>query len=147
MRLVKSEGRGRRAGQIRTVSERQQQPAATPDDLLRTKLAPPRLQGPFVAREALLARLDEGLAGKVTLVAAPAGFGKTTLVRQWLASRSSELGLSSSELPQPQPAQNSELTIQNFARLCVTVRLKPPHRLLQRDFNRCLGQAQFADGL
>jgi LuxR family maltose regulon positive regulatory protein len=33
----------------------------------------------------LLARLDRALAGQVTLVAAPAGYGKTTLLSQWVA--------------------------------------------------------------
>src|SRR5215510_12282532 len=54
-------------------------------DLLRTKLAPPRLRTALVPREALLARLDQGLDRKLTLLSAPAGFGKTTLVRQWLS--------------------------------------------------------------
>jgi LuxR family maltose regulon positive regulatory protein len=33
----------------------------------------------------LLDRLDEGLHRKLTLVSAPAGFGKTTLCSEWLA--------------------------------------------------------------
>jgi LuxR family maltose regulon positive regulatory protein len=56
------------------------------DNLLHTKLTPPRLHTPLVAREALLDRLDGGLDRKLTLLSAPAGFGKTTLVRQWLES-------------------------------------------------------------
>ncbi|HET8845288.1 MAG TPA: hypothetical protein VFN35_27695, partial [Ktedonobacteraceae bacterium] len=56
-------------------------------ELLRTKLNPPRLRGPLVAREELFARLDESQAGRVTLLSAPAGFGKTTLIRSWLANR------------------------------------------------------------
>jgi len=40
-----------------------------------------------VTRGSLLARLDEGLAHKLTLLSAPAGFGKTTLVSEWIASR------------------------------------------------------------
>ncbi len=42
----------------------------------------------LVAREALLARLDNGLDGKLTLLSAPAGFGKTTLVTAWITARS-----------------------------------------------------------
>lgn len=56
------------------------------DTLLRTKLTPPRLRGPLVARKELYARLNCGLERRVTLISAPAGFGKTTLVRAWLAS-------------------------------------------------------------
>src|SRR5260221_6862383 len=56
-------------------------------ELLSTKLAPPRPRPSLVIREPLLARLDEGLERKLTLVSAPAGFGKTTLVSEWIASR------------------------------------------------------------
>ncbi|MCB9116229.1 MAG: AAA family ATPase [Caldilineaceae bacterium] len=38
-------------------------------------------------RPRLLALLDDGLARRLTLVSAPAGFGKTTLVSAWLAAR------------------------------------------------------------
>ena len=49
-------------------------------DLLHAKLAPPRLRSPLVSRAALLDRLDASLDRKLTLLSAPAGFGKTTLV-------------------------------------------------------------------
>lgn len=38
-----------------------------------------------IARPHLLQRLDEGVVNRVTLVSAPAGFGKSTLVSAWLA--------------------------------------------------------------
>jgi LuxR family maltose regulon positive regulatory protein len=60
---------------------------ASTQPLLAPKLQLPRLQQGLVARERLFAQLDTGLERKLTLVAAPAGFGKTTLVRQWLAQR------------------------------------------------------------
>lgn len=47
----------------------------------------PRLRGPLVEREALFTRLDMGLEQRVLLLSAPAGSGKTTLVRAWLATR------------------------------------------------------------
>ena len=53
--------------------------------ILSTKLFTPPPRPQLVAREQLLARLDGGLAGKLTLVSAPAGFGKTTLVATWVA--------------------------------------------------------------
>jgi LuxR family maltose regulon positive regulatory protein len=56
-------------------------------ELLSTKLAPPPLRPVFVPREALLARLDKGVEQKLTLISAPAGFGKTTLVSEWIAER------------------------------------------------------------
>jgi LuxR family transcriptional regulator, maltose regulon positive regulatory protein len=48
---------------------------------------PPQSRGPLVPRDRLLARLDVGLEQKVTLVSAPAGFGKTTLASEWIAAR------------------------------------------------------------
>jgi ATP/maltotriose-dependent transcriptional regulator MalT len=53
--------------------------------LLAPKLQLPRLHADLVARARLLALLDTGLTRKLTLLCAPAGCGKTTLVRQWLA--------------------------------------------------------------
>ena len=53
--------------------------------ILATKLYIPRLRPNVVSRPRLLERLNEGLHGKLTLISAPAGFGKTTLVSQWLA--------------------------------------------------------------
>ena len=57
------------------------------NELLSTKLTPPRLRSAIVSRERLLARLDEGLERKLTLLSTPPGFGKTTLVSEWLATR------------------------------------------------------------
>jgi len=56
--------------------------------LIPAKLHRPPLRPEFVARSALVARLDQGLEDRVTLVTAPAGYGKSTLVAQWLASAS-----------------------------------------------------------
>lgn len=62
------------------------------ESLLRTKLYPPRLRTNLVSRSHLLNKLDANLLSaddyflrKLTLVSAPAGFGKTTLVAQWLS--------------------------------------------------------------
>src|SRR5437016_831940 len=53
--------------------------------ILATKLYLPRLRLNVVSRPRLLERLNEGLRRKLTLIAAPAGFGKTTLVSEWVA--------------------------------------------------------------
>jgi LuxR family maltose regulon positive regulatory protein len=66
---------------------RQVQPIHNTSELLSTKLALPRSRPSSVPREALLAWLDAGLQCKLTLISAPAGFGKTTLVSEWCASR------------------------------------------------------------
>ena len=53
--------------------------------LLTTKLFVPQTPPELVPRPHLAERLSEGLARKLTLVSAPAGFGKSTLVTGWLA--------------------------------------------------------------
>jgi LuxR family maltose regulon positive regulatory protein len=45
--------------------------------------APPRRSGRLCERQELLDSLDEGQQSSVTLIIAPAGFGKTTLIAQW----------------------------------------------------------------
>jgi LuxR family maltose regulon positive regulatory protein len=55
--------------------------------LLETKLFVPRLRRAAVARPRLSEQLRLGSEVKLTLVSAPAGFGKTTVLAQWLASR------------------------------------------------------------
>src|SRR5215472_14539789 len=53
--------------------------------LLATKLHQPRPRAQLVPRVHLVERLQQGLSGALTLASAPAGFGKTTLISQWLA--------------------------------------------------------------
>lgn len=54
--------------------------------ILATKLYLPRLRPHVVSRPRLIERLNEGLHHKLTLISAPAGFGKTTLVSEWVES-------------------------------------------------------------
>src|ERR1700730_489500 len=53
--------------------------------ILATKLYLPRLRPNVISRPRLLKRLNEGLYRNLTLISAPAGFGKTTLVSEWVA--------------------------------------------------------------
>ncbi len=71
------------------MSEAQSSASRAADPLLHAKLMPPRLHEGVIPRSELLARLDEGLEKKLTLLIAPTGFGKSTLVSQWIASRKS----------------------------------------------------------
>jgi LuxR family transcriptional regulator, maltose regulon positive regulatory protein len=56
-----------------------------PGLLLATKLFVPRPRPDLVPRPRLLARLDEGLDGRCSLLSAPAGAGKTSLLTTWVA--------------------------------------------------------------
>jgi len=53
--------------------------------LLQTKLYIPPIRPKLVSRPRLIERLNAGLNGKLILVSASAGFGKTTLVSEWIA--------------------------------------------------------------
>ena len=57
-----------------------------PAPILATKLYIPPPRANVVSRPRLVERLNEGLQRKLTLISAPAGFGKTTLVSEWIAA-------------------------------------------------------------
>lgn len=52
--------------------------------LIRTKLHQPRVTAVYVHRQHLLDRLNRQMERSLTLVCAPAGYGKSTLVSGWL---------------------------------------------------------------
>ena len=54
------------------------------EQLLTTKLYIPPTRTELVHRPDLIKRLNDGLDCKFTLISAPAGFGKTTLVSEWV---------------------------------------------------------------
>lgn len=56
-----------------------------PTPILATKLYTPPPRPNLVIRPRLFERLNAGLHGNLTLISAPAGFGKTTLISAWLA--------------------------------------------------------------
>ena len=81
--------------------------------LVATKLFVPAPRPSAVPRPRLIARLDAGLHRTLTLVAAPAGFGKTTLVSAWVAHLRLpilDFGLGTPEEPS---TQNPQSIIQN----------------------------------
>jgi ATP/maltotriose-dependent transcriptional regulator MalT len=59
------------------------------ETLLRTKLYIPPLRPNLVPRPKLIDRLNQGLqlGHKLTLVSTPAGYGKTTLVSEWVQAK------------------------------------------------------------
>jgi len=58
-----------------------------PEPLLLTKLYAPPPRNNLVLRPRLIERLNEGISSgrKLTLISAPAGFGKTTLISEWIS--------------------------------------------------------------
>src|SRR5687767_7283858 len=76
-----------RAG-IQTPRARQPSvPTALGQEVLRSKLEASRPGPDCVRRPRLLSRLDAATGLPLTLVSAPPGFGKTTLLAQWVATR------------------------------------------------------------
>lgn len=63
---------------------------ALTSQLLETKLHVPKPRTSLVARPRLSQRLDRVTESKLTLISAPAGFGKSTLLAEWLASAQAE---------------------------------------------------------
>jgi LuxR family transcriptional regulator, maltose regulon positive regulatory protein len=60
------------------------------DQLLTTKFFVPESSQAVIPRARLFALLDEGLSRPLTLVSAPAGYGKSTLVATWVQSKPTE---------------------------------------------------------
>ena len=58
--------------------------SAYPTTLLATKVSPPRMPAALTPRPHLTAYLNRGMRTRLTLISASAGFGKTTLLAEWL---------------------------------------------------------------
>jgi LuxR family maltose regulon positive regulatory protein len=83
-----------------------QSKGSMPTPLLITKLLVPPSRKCLVARPHLLARLDEGAQQTLTLVCAPAGYGKTTLLSEWIACQGPDLEAAASRnQPAARPAR------------------------------------------
>ena len=67
--------------------------------LLTTKIHIPPIRSDLVSRPLLLRRLDEGLAYKLVLISAPAGFGKTTLLSEWAHQVAASRGAVAAPVP------------------------------------------------
>src|SRR3954471_6052673 len=57
-----------------------------PFDLLESKLRPPRTSGPGIPRTALVEQLNRAADTPIVLLCAGAGYGKTTVLAQWVQS-------------------------------------------------------------
>jgi LuxR family maltose regulon positive regulatory protein len=100
--------------------------------LLRTKLYIPPLRREQVPRPRLIERLDAGLRRKLTLVSAPAGFGKTTLLSEWIGNWESGIGkLGNQAASQPlHPNPQSPISNPKFAWLSLDESDNDPTRFL-----------------
>lgn len=65
--------------------------------LLTTKLFIPPAHRQVVSRPELVVQLNEVLHCKLTLVSAPAGFGKTTAVSEWIHHEKENRSISSGQ--------------------------------------------------
>jgi LuxR family maltose regulon positive regulatory protein len=83
---IATEGPTRADDQVRERSHRR----VHGDQLLLTKLSVPSARPSLVPRLRLSERLQEGLERKLTLVSAPAGFGKSTLLSAWIGELSDD---------------------------------------------------------
>ena len=81
--------------------------------ILLTKLFTPTTSASLVPRSRLLAKLNRGLSKPLTLVAAPAGFGKSTLIASWVASQNTYV-------PTWISLDKTENSIQSFFRYVLT---------------------------
>lgn len=71
--------------------------------VLKAKLNIPRAQPPLVPRPRLIKGLNQGVRGKLILVRAPAGFGKTTLVGEWVREKGLPVGWVSLDVGENEP--------------------------------------------
>jgi LuxR family maltose regulon positive regulatory protein len=72
---------------VENASERVSAPESV---VFETKLSRPRVRPEHVPRRDLLALLRDGGSRRLTLLAAPPGFGKTTLLAEWAATADGE---------------------------------------------------------
>jgi LuxR family maltose regulon positive regulatory protein len=92
-------------------------PGMTSTVILQTNITPPRLPVPHIARPRLLALLEQGARGPLTLVSAPAGSGKTTLLAAWAAMTWRPVAWLSCEEGENDPARLLSALIAALARL------------------------------
>jgi LuxR family maltose regulon positive regulatory protein len=93
--------------------------------LLATKLYVPVPRSPLVHRPRLTQQLQKGMDRALTLISAPVGFGKSTLVSDWLTSRSIQAAWLSLEPPDNDPARF-------FTYLLAALQAHAPHLVVIR---------------
>lgn len=79
-------------------------------DLLTTKLFVPRHWPDSVERTRLTDQLKKGMDRELTLITAPAGFGKTTLLSEWIPQSECGVAWVSLDKGDNDPTRSSGLT-------------------------------------
>jgi LuxR family maltose regulon positive regulatory protein len=64
-----------------------EKPLPTVNYLIKTKFFIPELQENLIEKNKVFEKLNEGLKKKLTIITAPAGFGKSTFITQWLKAK------------------------------------------------------------
>ncbi len=77
--------RGKTEADPSSEAEKHEEPVPVPEPILATKLYIPPSRSKMVLRSRLMERMNKGQSGKLTLISAPPGFGKTTLVSEWVS--------------------------------------------------------------
>lgn len=73
--------------------------------IIETKLFVPKTRGKLIVRSHLNQRLNEGLYRKLTIITAPAGYGKSTLLSEWVTTIDAHIGWISLDESDNNPAQ------------------------------------------
>ena len=95
---------GQTPRELSTVATMTGMPTSHQGPLLTTKLMRPPAPPEVVPRPRFLAQLDRSARGRITLITAAAGYGKTTLLSQWLAGRRGPVAWLSLDGPDDSPA-------------------------------------------
>ncbi|MCT1905019.1 LuxR C-terminal-related transcriptional regulator [Oceanobacillus sojae] len=86
--------------------------------IIATKLHIPRHRLPLVERVRLFQRLDKGVNHELTLIVAPAGYGKTTLLSEWARTLSQPVAWVSFDQRDNDPVRFREHTIAALKQSC-----------------------------
>ena len=95
------------------------------DLLLATKLHVPIPRSRLVHRLRLIKQLQEGLHRALTLISAPVGFGKSTLLSEWLTSHTMRVAWLSLEPEDDEPTRF-------FSYLLAALQMNAPHQVITR---------------
>lgn len=94
--------------------------------ILRTKLLIPQSQPNWVARPRLMERLNSALQRRLTLIAAPAGFGKTSLLSEW-ANTSTDLNFRVAWISLNEPENDLNTFLAYLSAAIETLEIKIPN--------------------